>query len=96
VQAELAGAERAKLPEHDVLGQSAHAVALGEGGGFHEDVHRLLERAAHERPRLDAVDAVARDGHEVPAVRHHLDENREVAVVDVRPVKLDHPAELLQ
>ena len=37
-----------------------------------------------------------RDRHQVPTVRHHLDEDREVAVVDVRAVELDDASEFLQ
>eukprot|EP00982_Pelagococcus_subviridis_P006180 30000-Pelagococcus_subviridis.AAC.2 len=94
--AKLARPERAELPEHDVLGETGHAIALRERGGFHQDVHRLLEGAAHERPGLHAVDPVPGDRHQVPTVRHHLDEDREVAVVDVRAVELDDASEFLQ
>ena len=96
MEAELARAEGAELPEHDVFAQAAHAVALGKRRRLHEDVHRLLERAAHQGSRLHAVDAVPGDGHEVPAVRHHLDQDGEVAVVDVGAVELDDAAEFLQ
>ena len=47
-------------------------------------------------PGFNPVDAVPGDGHEVPAVGHHLDQDGEVAVVDVRAVKLDNPAELFK
>ena len=96
VEAKLSGAQGAKLPEHDVLGQTAHAVALRESRRLHQDVHSLLERAPHERAGFNPVDAVPGDGHEVSAVGHHLDQDGEVAVVDVRAVKLDNPAELFK
>ena len=66
--------------------------ALGVGGGLHQNVDGLLEGATHERARLDAVDAVPRDGEDVAAVGHHVAEHGEVAVVDVAAVELDHGA----
>ena len=96
MQAELARAERTKLSQHDVLRQTRHAIALGKRRSLHEDVHRLLERASHQRSSLHAVDAVSRDAHEMASVGHHLDQDGEVAVVDVRAVKLDDAAKLLE
>ena len=52
--------------------------------------------AYHQRARLDAVDAVARDGEDVAAVRHHVAQDGQVAVVDVRAVELDDGAQLAE
>ena len=46
--------------------------------------------------RVDAVDAVARDGEQVAAEGHHVAQDGEVAVVDVRAVELDHGAQLAE
>ena len=96
VEAELSGAQGAELPEHDVLGETVHAVALRERRRLQKNVHGFLEGAPHERSSLHAVDAVPGDGHEVSPIGHHLDEDGEVAVVDVRAVKLNHAAKLLE
>ena len=48
-----------------------------------EDVNGLLEGALRERAGLGVVDAVARDGHEVPARGHAVAQRRQVPVVDV-------------
>lgn len=56
-------------------------------GAPEQDVHGLLEGALRERPRLGAIDAVARDGHEVPARRHAVAQRCQVTVVDV-PARL--------
>ena len=96
VELKLAGAERSELSEHDVLGDTAHVVGLRVHGGLHQHVDRLLEGAAHERARVDAVDAMARDGEQVAAEGHHIAQDGKVAVVDVRAVKLDDGAQLLK
>jgi hypothetical protein len=95
-EAELARAELAQLAEHDVLRYALELVALRERRSVVEDVHCLLEGAPHERAGVVAVDAVARDGHHVTAVGHDLRQDSQVAVVHVRPVELDHVAELAQ
>ena len=71
-QVEAARAQRAQLPKHYLRAHAAHVVLLGEHGRLHEDVDRLLERAAHERPRFLLANAVAADGHQVPFVGHHV------------------------
>jgi len=92
----LAGADRRELAEHDVLRDALHQVRLGEAGRLHQHVDRLLERAAREGAVVDAVDSVARDREQVAAVRHHVAQDGQVAVVDVRAVKLDHRAQLAE
>ena len=74
------------------LGVRVGVSALGVGGGLHQNVHGLLEGATHERARLDAIDAVSRDGEDVPAVSHHVAQHGEVAIVDVAAVELDDGA----
>lgn len=61
-----------------------------------QDVHGLLEAALLQGPVVCAVDAVPRDGHEMTAAGHRLAQNRQVPVVHVRPIKLDHTAHLLE
>jgi hypothetical protein len=55
-----------------------------------EDVHGLLEGTLRKGAVLVAVDAVARDGHEVATRRHGVAQRRQVAVVDVRAIELNH------
>ena len=69
-------------------------VYEGKSSVPEEDVDSLLEGGLRERPILVAVDAVAGDGHEVAAAGHAVDQSRQVAVVDVRAVELDHAADL--
>ena len=84
------------MAEHDVLGDAGDGVGLGKGRGLEQNVDRLLEGGAHQCAGLDAVDAVARDGHQVAAVGHDVAQDGEVAVVDVRAVERDDVAHLLE
>ena len=80
-------ANRRRLAEHDVLGNALHVVCFAVHGGIHEHLDHFLEGALHERPAVDAVDAVPRDGHQEPLLAHGVAEQRQVAEVDVRTVK---------
>mmetsp|Transcript_15235 Transcript_15235/g.35011 ORF Transcript_15235/g.35011 Transcript_15235/m.35011 type:complete len:818 (+) Transcript_15235:946-3399(+) len=96
VELKLARAERRELAEHDVLRDALDVVRLRVDGRLHEHVDRLLEGATHERARVDAVDAVARDGQQVASVSHHVAQDGQVAVVDVRAVELDDRSQLAE
>ena len=94
VQAKLCRPHGAELPEHDILRHTPEIVLLSELARRHQDVHCLLEAAAHKGARVLSVDAVPGDGHEMAAVGHHIAQNCDVAVVHVRAVELNHVAEL--
>jgi hypothetical protein len=61
-----------------------HAVLLRVHGRAQQDVDGLLKAALRERRGVRAVDAVARDGHQVPAARHDVAQDREVPAGVVR------------
>ena len=63
--------------------------------GLHENVDGLLEGAAHEGSAVLPVDAVPRNGHEVALGGHDVAEQRQVAVVHVDAVEVEHHAHLL-
>ena len=96
MQLELPGTDRTELPEHDILARPSHIVSLRERRRLHENVDSFFEAAAHERTGLHAVDAVSRNRHQVTTVCHHFDENREMSVVHVRTVELNHTTQLTQ
>jgi len=84
-----------KLAEHDILGDSAKMITLGERSGLKEDLGGLLEGAAHQGTGLDPIDAVARDGHQMSAIGHDVRENGEMTIVDVGAIEGDHFPKLL-
>ena len=61
-----------------------------------QDVHCLLKGALLQGAVLGPVDAVASDGHEVPAPSHGVTQDSQVAVVYIGPIKLNHTTQLLQ
>ena len=61
-----------------------------------QNVHRLLERASHQRSIFHAIDAVSGDRHQVASARHHVAQNAQVPVIHIRSVKLNHAAQLSQ
>mmetsp|Transcript_6767 Transcript_6767/g.19786 ORF Transcript_6767/g.19786 Transcript_6767/m.19786 type:complete len:269 (-) Transcript_6767:4030-4836(-) len=84
-----------KLAEHDVLAHTFQAIPFTECSSIQQNIHSLLETATHEGSRVLPVDSMPRDSHEVTPVGHHIAKNGQVAVVHIRPVKLDHAPQLV-
>mmetsp|Transcript_26864 Transcript_26864/g.76935 ORF Transcript_26864/g.76935 Transcript_26864/m.76935 type:complete len:782 (+) Transcript_26864:965-3310(+) len=94
VDLEGAGADGAELTEDDVLGDRPHVIDLVINGGVHQDLDGLLEGALHPRAHVRSVDAVARDGHQVAAVAHHVAHRTHMSVVYIRAVERDDHADV--
>ncbi len=90
------GAEGAQLPRHDAAAHAHAVLLLRVQRRLVQHVGGLLERAAHERRRLQPVDAVAVERHDPAVAADGVDEQHEVAVVDVRAVEADHAPDLLE
>jgi len=84
-----------ELPQHDVLRDSLHVVALAVGSCFHENVDGLLEGASHETSQVLSINSVTRDGHQVTLGAHDVAKERQVTVVDVGTVERDDTIHLL-
>ena len=96
MNAEFTRTDWTELAKHDVLTHTRHSVPLGKRRRFHENIDGFLERTSHQRTSFRTINTVARDGHQVTSVRHHLDENCQVSVIDVRTVEFDDASEFFQ
>ena len=84
---ELSSTHGSKLTEHNVLRYTAAVIELTEAGSLEKNLDSLLEGTTHESSSIIAVDSVTRDGHEETTLRHDVDEERHVTVVDVGAVE---------
>jgi hypothetical protein len=94
-QIEAAGSHTRQLTHNDVLGDASHRIHLGMTRSIHQHVDSLLERASHERASVLSIDTVTCDGHQVTFGGHHVAQQRQVTVVDVQSVELQHGVHLL-
>jgi len=83
MQTEFTRTDWTELAEHDVFTHASHSISLRKRRRFHEDIDGFLKRTSHQRTSFRAVNTVTSDGHQMASVRHYLDENRQMSVVDV-------------
>ena len=96
METEFTRTDGTELTKHDVFTHTSHSVSLRKCCRFHKDIDGFLKRASHQRTSFRAVNTVTCDGHQVTSIRHYLDENRQVSVVDVRTVEFDNASEFFQ
>mmetsp|Transcript_45464 Transcript_45464/g.75491 ORF Transcript_45464/g.75491 Transcript_45464/m.75491 type:complete len:236 (-) Transcript_45464:460-1167(-) len=63
---------------------------------FQQNLHRLLKRRPHNRSSLASIDTMACNRHQVPLTRHGIHQNRQMSKIDIRAIKRDHIAHLIQ
>jgi hypothetical protein len=84
-----AGSHWRQLAEHDVLCNAMTVIFLTNSRSFHQNFHRLLERATHEGTSVSTVNTMPSDSHERPMVCHEVAQQGEVTIVDIRTVEFD-------
>ena len=67
-------AHRCELAKHDVLCYPMTIILFTDCRRFHQNFHRFLERAPHQRASISTVDTMSSDRHECAAVRHEVAE----------------------
>ncbi len=95
IKLERAGSNRCHLAQDDVLRDTIACIELGRGTGLEKNLDSLLKGASHERTGFVSVETVPGDGNQVALVGHQVNQQGQVAVVDVGAVKSNDVKDLL-
>jgi hypothetical protein len=90
VDLKIASAQRRKLTQHDVLGNTATVINFTERCSLEKDFHSFLERATHQSTCLLTIDAMASDCHEIALGGHDIHKTSQMPMIHVRTIEREH------
>lgn len=96
VQLKATSAHRRHLTQNDILANTLAVINVTHHCSLEQDFHSLLECASHESALAGTVYTMAGNRHERALARHDINKECNVAVVDVRTIKLNNIADLLE
>ena len=89
-------AHTGELSHHDVLCDSTQHLFFSIECSVVEHVHCFLEGTSQKRPRLNTINSMAVDGHQMAMHCHHIHETCKVAIVDVGTIEGNNVAQFAQ